>query len=281
MKSFSERKGIIPIKYKPQIDSMDMDLRTGFWNLLTLAYWDRMKGNTYISDDKDIESLINRLWFNYFKKALDSIDHMWFKTHRQLREFFFGCNWNQVYDFIEFVGNSYSDDVTNTEFMQASNRLLEREMSGYRFINGHIAQISDEGEILEIEQAISSPLKSVREHLNRALELMSDRDKPDYRNSIKESISAIESMCKHISGDERADLSKALRKLESKVAMHSALKMAFDKLYGYSNDEKGIRHAIMDESRIEFEDAKFMLISCSAFINYLLVKAMKAGIELA
>ena len=30
----------------------------------------------------------------------------------------------------------------------------------------------------------------------------------------------------------------------------------------------------------EFEDAKFMLVACSAFINYLVEKSIKAGIDL-
>jgi len=40
----------------------------------------------------------------------------------------------------------------------------------------------------------------------------------------------------------------------------------------------GIRHALVDGSNYDSEDAKFMLISCSAFINYLVVKASKAGL---
>jgi len=36
----------------------------------------------------------------------------------------------------------------------------------------------------------------------------------------------------------------------------------------------------LDESNIDFEDAKFMLISCSAFINYLKVKISKANLKL-
>ena len=46
------------------------------------------------------------------------------------------------------------------------------------------------------------------------------------------------------------------------------------------NDSSGIRHALMDESTCDFDDAKFMLVSSSAFINYLISKAQKAGIEI-
>jgi len=36
----------------------------------------------------------------------------------------------------------------------------------------------------------------------------------------------------------------------------------------------------MDEPNLDIEDAKFMLVSCSAFVNYLVVKAQKAGIAI-
>jgi hypothetical protein len=35
-----------------------------------------------------------------------------------------------------------------------------------------------------------------------------------------------------------------------------------------------------DVKEICFEDAKYMLVACSAFVNYLIVKADKAGIVL-
>ncbi len=55
---------------------------------------------------------------------------------------------------------------------------------------------------------------------------------------------------------------------------------AFQKLYNFTNDAAGIRHAMKDASTVDQEDAMFMLVSCSAFINYLVVKAGKAGITL-
>jgi len=60
-----------------------------------------------------------------------------------------------------------------------------------------------------------------------------------------------------------------------------SLKRAFDSLYGYTSSAEGIRHALLDDkSTLSFEDAKFMLVSCSAFVNYLISKTEKAGIKL-
>ena len=113
---------------------------------------------------------------------------------------------------------------------------------------------------------------------------MSDRVTPDYRNSIKESISAVESLCKIISNDDNVSLGKALDVIErtGNIIMHKALKKSFDCLYGYTSDADGIRHGLglLDGPSLDFEDAKYMLVSCSSFINFLVEKCSKAGISL-
>jgi len=142
-------------------------------------------------------------------------------------------------------------------------------------------EITSKEEILEIESALQTPISPVKEHLNRALVLFADRTNPDYRNSIKESISAVESLCKLITGNAKATLGDALKEIDKlNVGLHPALKDAFSKLYGYTNDADGIRHGLTDEPNLYSEDARFMLIACSAFINYLSAKASKAGINL-
>ncbi|MCJ7614296.1 hypothetical protein MUO71_06000, partial [Candidatus Bathyarchaeota archaeon] len=72
----------------------------------------------------------------------------------------------------------------------------------------------------------------------------------------------------------------ALKAVEPKIGLHGALKQSFIKLYAYTSDAEGIRHALMDAPTLSSEDAKFMLVSCSAFVNYLTAKAEKAKIEL-
>ncbi len=109
---------------------------------------------------------------------------------------------------------------------------------------------------------------------------LADRQNPDYRNSIKESISAVESLCCIIADGKKATLGDALKIIKDKIPLHTALEKAFQKLYGYTSNAEGIRHALMDESSLSQEDAIFMLVSCSTFTNYLVAKASKAGIKL-
>ena len=81
-----------------------------------------------------------------------------------------------------------------------------------------------------------------------------------------------------MTGETSAELSKALKKLEQRTPIHGALKKGLISIYGYTSDGDGIRHALMDEPNLDQEDAIFMLVTCSAFINYLIVKADKLNL---
>jgi hypothetical protein len=280
---FSQRKGITPVKSVIQTDSMDDDLRNGLWSVLFSFYWNHVK-TSRISDYKDMDILFRRIWLSYFKWPLDTLENYYEVPYKTIREHFFNSEWYEVYDFVEFVAQNYPDvrKEGNKEFMEACNSILERELSAYRFVGGKITQITSEEEISEIEEAlrIPEPLRNVRTHIKTALDLLTDRKSPDYRNSIKESISAVEAISELIAKNPKATLKQALKEIENKVGLHPALKNAFSSLYGYTSSADGIRHALLDEPTLTFVDAKFMLVSCSAFVNYLVTKASQAKIKL-
>ena len=60
---------------------------------------------------------------------------------------------------------------------------------------------------------------------------------------------------------------------------HSALKQAFDRLYGYTNTEQGIRHALLDKGAADvgLNEAIFMFGACASFAAYLTEKHRQAG----
>lgn len=116
----------------------------------------------------------------------------------------------------------------------------------------------------------------VKTYIENALKHLSSRPEPDYRNSIKESISAVEALCREITGD--TTLGPALKALEKKgVVIPRFLQAGIEKLYVYTNDSKtGIRHALMDDAEVPtFDEAKFMLVTCCAFVNYLYARKAK------
>ncbi|MBU3967655.1 MAG: hypothetical protein KKG76_09825 [Euryarchaeota archaeon] len=282
MELFSQRQGIKPVKNIMQVNSIDAELRNKLWNAVGFCYWNQIGTYQFPELHYEIPTFINnlldRLWHEYFKRPLDTMPSYWPDLYNNLRSYFYGCEWNEVYDFIEFIANN----PVNQKFIDFCNSNLKEELSTYRFVGGKIVRITSDEEIAEIEAALHIPISPVQQHINRALELLSDKKSPDYRNSIKESISSVEAICKLIANNNKATLTIALETIEKgkKMKMHPPLVRAFKELYTYTNDADGIRHSLKDEPNLDLEDAKFMLVSCSAFINYLIIKSSKAGIKL-
>lgn len=272
---FSERHGYKKVREIVQIESIDELLKNSLWSILKAHIWDRVReskeghGGYIISKNVNTATYVfcQKLWFNYFKYPLDDLGRDWSKVLDRLRGNFFTCEWYEVYDFIEFCANNYGPHGFQKNFTGSCNAALEKEMSAYRFIDGLISPITKQEQLDEIEKALEESRGPVYVHLRRSLELLSNREKPDYRNSIKESVSAVESLVGLVLG-EKGTLGKLIKKLEDEINLHPALTAAFSKLYGYTSDEGGIRHALHDAENIRFEDASFFMVVCSAFINF-------------
>lgn len=279
---FSQRIGRRPIKNIIQKDSMDEDLRNGLWNAFQVAVLDVLDGHCDRISESPYGQLFRQLWSDFFKYPLDTLNNHWKTTRERIRKGYFGVKWYDVYDFIEFIAQNLSGSDKEI-FVGSCNSVLEKELSAYRFIGDRIGEITNEAEISAIEAALadSSPFAGINKHLQSALEKFTDRKNPDYRNSIKESISAVEGMARLITGDSKSTLGKAIKRLkDNNLVLHPALEDAWSKLYGYTSDSGGIRHAMLEESKIRSGDAKYMLVSCSAFVSYLLELSRDAGLKL-
>ncbi len=191
-------------------------------------------------------------------------------TYEYIRDWFFKVEWYQQLDFLEFC-----TQFNNTEYLQQCNVLLKQERSAYRFVASKLVEITSEAELAEVNHAISreDSFAPVKAHLASAIAKYSDRQNPDYRNSVKESISAVEALAKIIAKDNNATLGSVLNKLEKTHGLHGAFKDALSKLYGWTSSDGGIRHSLTETSTtVAMKDAKLMLVICSAFTNYLIDK---------
>ena len=278
---FSQRMGFIPVRQAIQKDDMDGDLRNGLWNVLCLVYFDFNLGYA-LGSSSALKRFLMKLWMHHLKLPINDIPEYWQFVLPYLRQYFFGSPWPKVYDFIEFAVQESTWPEKDETAVRLFNGILARELSAWRFVGETLTPITDEEEIASIEAALQlgDVFSPVATHLNQALKLLSDRQQPDYKNSVKESISAVESMASLIAGRKKAELAPALDRIKGKLGMHAAFAEALKKLYNYTSDEDGIRHSALEETSLDQEDAVFMLVSCSAFVNYLKTKADKAGITL-
>lgn len=278
MPRFSERVGAVP-PMPIQFAAMNQTLKTSIWSFILKVI------------ESNMLEAIQLIGIQALKTPKHVIpDHSFYDGRSWLWNKYEPLQWHQVYDLLEFVVKNCAALTDgriadhNDKLSVAANEILAEEVSGYRFIQGALAPVTNKDEISAIEeatsQASSAGLKGVYTHLEAALHLLAKKPDADYRNSIKESISAVEATVKKISGEHGGGLDAALRELAKHVEIHKGLQTGFLSLYGYTSGKGGIRHAILEETNIGFDEAKFMLVACSAFVNFLIVKAGAGGLLL-
>jgi len=279
MPRFGVRIGavVVPI----QVRSMNAALRNSLWNLMR----ELIPSDELGSRDRS-RRIVEVLTVNVLRYAAEGIDTAWPRAWLAARVQ--EAEWYTVYELLEFTATSiklFSPEpkgIKQEVFHNIANAVLRRENAGYRFVNGILTEVTSSADIAAIEKAIrdaeSHGFGPVREHIRQALELLGKRPEPDNRNAIKEAISAVEAAANLIHGDKKRTLDPVLDLLEASLNLHPAFKSALSKLYGYTSDDSGIRHALMEEASVNDADARFFIIACSGFVSWLIEKADQAGL---
>lgn len=278
MKRFSQRIGAVETQSIIQLETMSDTLRNTIWNFIVSLFDEGESGWQQI-----VES--SALFF--FKLPIDELP-IYNKQRREwIKKLFYRMQWYEVYDYAEFIAEN-SERINGQTIMQRDrihavlNRIFEEELSGYRFVAGELVPLSGPEEIAAIENALAvtstSGLSGAHTHISTALQLMAKRPDPDYRNSIKESISAVEALAKQLGTSDSQGLAGALTELGKKIPIHGGMRAGLLNLYGYTSDEGGIRHAMLEEPNLGYDEAKYMAVACSAFVNFLAAKAGAAGL---
>lgn len=277
--SFSQRMGLTPKEFPLQVDSLDDATRMDIWNAFYQSFDSLNRPGHIWSMVSSNRVFCETVWANFFKNDLSKLYDSR-KLVEQIRACCITDKWYMVLDLCEFVIQIPTEE--SKKFGKNVNMVFKNDNVTYRVIGTEISPITDDQEIQAIKTAMALPdkLSGARTHISTALQLLSDRKNPDYRNSIKESISAVEAICMVLVGDESASLGKALKHLEDNgIKIHPSLKSGFSSIYGYTSDQGGIRHAMIEEGTVVTqEDALFMLVSCSAFCHYLQQKGAQAGL---
>lgn len=196
----------------------------------------RMRGDEY----KQMEKM---LWTHFLNMRLSEFEN-YGKYKVVLTEYVQSqsFDWYMKLDIVEFaIKYLYVASESNRVFfslledlIKGLNYELDRLNFAYRIIDKCVVEITSKDEMDAIEKALADNKDNIRMHLSKALEICAKRPVGDYRNSIKESISAVEALCRKKTGEDT--LGKALNKLEKNgVVIPKLLKVAFDKLYAYTN----------------------------------------------
>jgi len=183
-----------------------------------------------------------------------------------------------VLGFVEYV---LRDEECPKGLSKEVAEVLTETRAAYRVVDKDtIVPLVSEEEIKAIELAIGSAgkadMEGARIHLRNAA---SEASAGRWADSIRESIHAVESVAVRLAPGTTT-LGPALAVLAKKVDIHTALQQGFAKIYGFTSDKSGIRHALLDKgvADVDEADALFMIGACAAFVSYLIAKGREAGL---
>ena len=278
--TFSQRHGYAEVPRPFQLEELPPTARVAIWNALYVHLANTLERRRHIVGGPWVYILIS-LHVHHDRMPLDEWRDGFELWRTDLRNRIEQLAFNHVFDLIEFITRHRS-----------CPRKLMAEMAKV-FGDCQLAYTIDVGPPPTIVQAatpeegkqLTENLKELRAgglhaattHLHSASKCINDRD---WAGSVRESINAVESVARQIDPAASRSLKDALRSLEKRELLpHQALKGAFNQLYGYTSDEQGIRHPLLEktEPNVTINEAVFMLGACASFASYLWRKHIAAN----
>lgn len=270
---FSQRTGIDPIPPQLKLGEVSAELRRLLYYYISLEV-DRESYTPYNS------AIFNEKWKRFavdlhvlfFRQPVDKFAHSAYDNKQHYKSFIYQAKIGPLFDLVEFF---IRHRICSEELKRELAGAFVTARAAYRvFDNKHIAAIGTEEQAVAFERAIADAeakdATAARKQLIAAGVALRNAD---WAGSVRESIHAVEAMAVRLAPGTDT-LGAALKALERNGHLHGGLKAAFDKLYGYSSDEKGVRHALVfsDEAKVDEADALFMLGACASFVSYLLTR---------
>jgi AbiJ N-terminal domain 4 len=270
---FSQRTGLEPIPPQLKLGEVSAELRRMLYYYISLEI-DRESYTPYSSavfKDKWLRVAMD-LHVLFFKRSPDKFDYSAYQNKQVLSDFFQRANIGELFNMVEFlVQHSGCSNELKNELAGA----FVNARAAYRvFDNTYIAAIGTEEQAVAFERAIlDAEAKNATAARKQLIAAGVALRNSDWAGSLRESIHAVEAMAVRLAPNTKT-LGEALRVLEQHGHLHGSLKKAFDLLYGYSSNEKGVRHALVfgDKAQVDEADALFMLGACASFVSYLLAR---------
>ena len=282
--TFSQAEGIDPLPQPAALGELPKETRMQLWNFIYMNLkesvrhpFEKMKP-VLVDPWKTILLHYHMLLLN---RAMDEFASNANVHVQKTKSLILDGDYNRVFDFFQFILRHKS---VPCNFRFTFESVLNRFMCAYTVVGDGptttivpIALPEQREAIQEAFQVLKSgPFEGARSHLGKSAECINNGDPA---GSVRESIHAVESVAKCLDEDAKKSLKPALDALSQKVNFHGAFKKGIEKLYGYTCNEDGIRHALLKEqANVDTEDAVFMFGACTSFAAYLVNKSRKAGL---
>jgi len=272
LRKFSQRIGA---RQPPTfgLEEASPSLRTALWNVLHKPAFPEE------SEHRERALANARAIWNHVGWRTDQVPQLPYQMREAISLEWFSCKWPEFFDLVEFTARLLATPLSPTrqQWFEMLNRVLESRGCAYRFVAEQLVPLTNATEAAEVARGADSAIPAVAAHIRAALKSLPPNAEASPRNSIIEALSAVEAALQHFSGNPNATLADGLSAFEARHgALHPAVREGLVRLCGDTTDANGVRHALAEEgANVSGDDARFMLVACSALTNYLV--ALAAG----
>ena len=278
--TFSQRYHYEPLPEPMCLEEVSKNLRRKIWNAIREWLLKHRRSSRSYSFDSLAVRFSERILGKFKEQPEDEIRTDYKTVLYHFKKIVLQERFNRVLDLVEIIVNDgdVEDELTCRlkelfEFCAAAYR-LDTSQRPYSFFP-QTSEAQGEATRQAIETLREGGMDGATAHLRQATEHINAQQ---YADSIADSIHAVESVARMLDPEASRTLGPALSSLEKAgLLKHPALKQAFQKLYGYTNDEQGIRHALIDKesSNVGLDEAMLMFGACASFAAYLATKHHK------
>jgi hypothetical protein len=285
---FSQRNGYRPSQKALQRDSVDQELRNRLWTVFDRCYWSPWRSKHGNMAGAPLKNILLAYWTDHLKRASIDFPEIEPVCLGNLHSYFVTTKWWGVYDFIEFLlANRHllpdhrpadgALSVNLVKFIRQCNEVLAEENAAFRIHATRVVPLTDERGLEELEIALraAEPFPTVTGHLNKATDLLAVRNQTaiGYLECVHESINAVRALCNAAAGTEHATLDEALTAFEQAFSLHPDLKEGIICMFGDSREARsGWSRDADGKAMMTLTDARFVLVSCAATVNYLITR---------
>lgn len=288
---FSDRNMLRPIPKEMQLEDFSKETRTALFIALKNIIDDEIRARD-LSESKIAKIIVENMFNEQYDEYSDYLNNVFediskiFQTepyHVLLTVIEYLCNlfYESRESFLKRHNYDHSVMPYYIDIREKMNEALENEYVGYRFLNKKIAPITNENEIEEIKNATQTPYERVNESISKSIQYISETGNKDFKNAIKESITALEELMNIILNTSGLVLGNAIEQYSQKYEINNDLRESIKSMYRYASNVNGIRHGNnKDNDEVTFEEAKLVLLFCSSTINYFCSKKTINSLEL-
>lgn len=268
--SFSYAQGLKPFPRPLELGELNEEARIDFWNAFYSA--DQRFLSSHRVADSPWRKIIRWADSRYFRQALDEFSNDRSFIYPRYKRYLMEQPYNEVFDLLLFFMRHPNCPVIFTaeiKYAIEANQLAY-VLDGADPVTIFPATTPEEGKALieSVQQLDDYGLDGSRQHLMQSSAFI---NQGEWAQSVHESISAVESAARRIAPGSNT-LGAALNQLRSDGLLeHRALEQGLSNLYGYTSDEQGVRHSLLDhdQSNVGQDEAVFMLGACASFTSYL------------